>query len=140
MSEDQGNTASGQSEGHPLSAAPLNIRNVNTAEALARFAGDEARYRHWLLEFIDHGPGAAAQIRQAITKGSHEAAIKLVHALKGRTGMLGMTELQIISRTLEMALRSNEPAALWLDELEISVNEMGKAITEALGNTPRQSH
>lgn len=137
MSEGQGKTISAPSGDATLSAAPLSIRNVNTSEAIARFAGDEARYRHWLAEFIGHGPAATGQIRQAITNGSHEAAIKLVHALKGRTGMLGMTELHSISQTLEMALRNNEPAALWLNELELSVDEMGKAISDAFGIKPK---
>ena len=93
MNEAQNTPTSGRSNSSAEAPTPLGIRNVRTAEALARFAGDEQRYRHWLSEFICHGPAAAAQIRQAITSGSHDTAINLAHALKGRTGMLGMVEL-----------------------------------------------
>lgn len=110
----------------------LTLRNVNTHEALARFGGDEKRYLHWVLEFPEHGPAAVHQIRQAITGGSHEIAVKLVHAFKGRTGMLGMTELHSIAQTLEMALRNGEPTLVWLEELESSVNEMVSEITTVL--------
>lgn len=116
-----------------LSAIP----NVHVSEALARFGGDEERYCHWLGEFVTHGPAASAQIRQAITGGSHDAAVKLVHALKGRAGMLGMVEIHSICQTLEMALRNGEPASLWLEELEQSAAEMSQSITAALGAAPQ---
>ncbi len=109
------------------------LHNVQTQEALARFAGKEDRYRHWLIEFVSHGPEAANQIRQAVTNGSQEAAVKLAHALKGRTGMLGMTELHSICLTLEMTLRNGEPATFWLEELERSADEMSKEISTVLG-------
>ena len=104
------------------------IPGIHMEEALARFAGDQMRYAHWLTDFIEHGPAAAAQIRQAITNGTIDTAISLVHALKGRTGMLGMVELHAICLTLEMALRNNEPAALWLEELETTTAAMGSAL------------
>jgi two-component system sensor histidine kinase/response regulator len=132
----QDNSISGPSGDTP-SIASLHLPNISTAEALARFAGDETRYRHWLVEFIDHGPAAMIQIREALANGSTETAIKLVHALKGRTGMLGMSELHAISRTLEMALHSNEPSSLWLDELALSVAQMSKDLSTALLNPPQ---
>jgi HPt (histidine-containing phosphotransfer) domain-containing protein len=116
------------------SDAPLVIRNVRVAEALARFAGDEERYRHWLLEFVGHGPSAVNQIRQAITNGSVETAINLVHALKGRTGMLGMSELHSIALSLEMTLKNREPTNYWLEELENSAVEMSRDVSMVLRN------
>jgi two-component system, sensor histidine kinase and response regulator len=121
-----------------LAAPPgsiFTLRNIRINEALARFGGDEERYRHWLVEFINHGPNAASQIRQAITSGSQDAAIKLAHALKGRTGMLGMSELHSVSQTLEMALKNGEPPQLWLEELESTVDEMSRQIEAAFGKT-----
>jgi HPt (histidine-containing phosphotransfer) domain-containing protein len=133
MNETRSKPASEQLEAndHPLESIVL--RNVRTHEALARFAGDEDRYRHWLIEFVDHGPAAAAQIRQAVTGGSHETAINLVHGLKGRTGMLGMAELHSIALSLEMTLKNGEPTLIWLEELERTVEEMSKEITSVLG-------
>lgn len=108
------------------------LKDVRTQEALARFGGDEARYRHWLMDFVSHGPDATTQIRQAIADGSMDAAIKLTHALKGRTGMLGMKELHTISETLELSLRHGEPPSLWLDELESAIDAMRRDIEKAL--------
>lgn len=111
----------------------LALPGVQTREALARFAGDEQRYRHWLIEFISHGPAAAGEIHAAIAEGSSERAIILTHAFKGRTGMLGMAELHSIALSLEMTLRNGEPTALWLDELERTVAEMSRTISSLFG-------
>ncbi len=115
------------------STCTFSIRGVNVQEGLARFAGDENRYRHWLLDFVNHGPAAAGQIREAIMNGSQETAVRLAHAFKGRTGMLGMPELHSIALSLEMTLRNNEPSNLWLEELEVTIGEMTQAIKATLG-------
>ena len=125
-------TSRGQTIADPA-AALFTLRGVQTREALARFAGDEERYRHWLTEFITHGPAAARQIREAITNGSVETATLLAHSFKGRTGMLGMAELHSIAQSLEMTLRNREPTALWLEELEQTVAEMSQQISDVLG-------
>ena len=115
------------------STCSFTVKGINVQEGLARFAGDENRYRHWLLDFVSHGPAAASQIREAIMNGSQEAAIRLAHAFKGRTGMLGMPELHSIALSLEMTLRDNEPSNLWLEELEVTIGEMTQAIKATLG-------
>jgi HPt (histidine-containing phosphotransfer) domain-containing protein len=114
------------------SAGLFVLHNIHTREALARFAGDEERYRHRLIEFIAHGPAATAAIRQAIADGSQETIIDLVHSLKVRTGMLGMAELYSIALSLENTLKNNEPTDFWLEELERTVDEMSKEISRVL--------
>ena len=118
---------------HAETSGPLLLRGIQTREAIARFAGNEQRYRHWLSEFINHGPMAAGQIRAAIAQGSSEQAISLSHALKGRAGMLGMAELHSIAQSLEMTLRNQEPCILWLEELERTVAEISLEISSVLG-------
>ena len=85
------------------------------------------------LHPASHGPAAAIQIRQAIDNGTRDTAIKLTHALKGRTGMLGVNELHSIAQSLEQCLKNGEPSTLWIEELESTVQEMSKAISSALG-------
>ena len=123
----------GPADSKPASVLPA-LCGVQTREALARFAGDETRYRHWLLEFINHGPAATSQIREAILNGSLETATVLAHSFKGRAGMLGMMELHSIAQSLEMTLRNGEPTALWLEELERTVAEMSRQIADVLGD------
>ena len=123
---------SARAQGASSETEPLRIEGIQTETALARFAGNRSRYEHWLVEFIAHGPSAAAQIRQSVLHGSDEAAIGLAHALKGRTGMLGMVELQFIAMSLEAALRNRESTTLWLDELEKTIAEMSHNIASVL--------
>lgn len=118
---------------HASSTSALAIPGINATQAIARFSGDEGRYRYWLAEFVSHGPAAAIQIRQAIDNGTRDTAIKLTHALKGRTGMLGMNELHSIAQSLEQCLKNGEPSTLWIEELESTTQEMSKAISSALG-------
>ena len=127
------NASYGQADIKPASVLPA-LRGVQAREALARFAGDEARYRHWLFEFVSHGPAAASQIRESILNGSLETATALAHSFKGRAGMLGMMELHSIAQSLEMTLRNGEPTALWLEELELTVAEMSRQIADVLGD------
>ena len=114
------------------SPGPLALRGVNVSEALARFAGSEARLRHWLQDFRHYGPDTAGQIRSAIDAGAHDQAIRLAHACKGRCGMLGMAELHSIAQSLEMTLKNGEPTDLWLEELERTVAEMSQEIAASL--------
>ena len=116
--------------------AALFIPNVRTTDGIARFAGDEARYRYWLGEFTRNGPASVAQIRSSIASGSRETATRLVHAFRGRAGMLGMIELHSIALSLEMSLRDNETPAPWLADLESTVDEIIQAIADALDTAP----
>ena len=113
----------------------LNIRNVRTHDALARFSGDEARYRYWLGDFIAHGPRTVRKIRAAVDTGEQETATRLVHSFKGRTGMLGMIELHALALALETTLRNGEPSGYWLDDLERTVTATCQDLTVALAHS-----
>jgi HPt (histidine-containing phosphotransfer) domain-containing protein len=56
---------------------------------LERFAGNSARYRHWLGEFVGESAGFVAAIDALLASGAREAARQATHAFKGRVGMLG---------------------------------------------------
>ena len=63
MSTDQPTIASGGQENATQACGLFALRNISHTEALARFGGDQARFQHWLIEFVGHGPAATAQIR-----------------------------------------------------------------------------
>ena len=97
------------------------LRGVDTHAGLSLLLGDEARYRHWLSNFVEEGPGYIAQISQALAAGVPEQAALAAHTLKGRGGMLGMSELHGLAAALELALDSGNPAHTLLIRLEQSV-------------------
>jgi CheY-like chemotaxis protein len=109
------------------------LSGVDCAAGLSRLAGNEARYRHWLLAFVEEGPASVMQIRQALDAGNNEAARQLAHALKGRVGMLGMDAVHVVASGAEAALKSGAPVLDLIDELARAVAQLSAQIKAALG-------
>lgn len=108
------------------------LRSIDTKAGLARFAGNEARYRHWLTEFLAEAPAYAPRIRQAVAAGDLEAARQSAHAIKGRVGMLGMTTMHPISAALESALMQGAPADALIEQMDAAVAALCAEIRAAL--------
>jgi PAS domain S-box-containing protein len=109
------------------------LPSIDTQAGLARFMGNEKRYRHWLAEFVTEAPGYAAQIHQTLAAGNPDAARKSAHAIKGRVGMLGMTGLHPIAAELEAALVQGTPTADLLDQMQAAVKLLCAEIQAGLG-------
>ena len=123
------------------SAVPQDSRlsalvEIDTQTGIGRFGGKEARYIGWLTLFVEEGPAAVAEIRQALASSTPEAAAKLAHAFKGRVGMLGMVELHPVVSALETTLRAAEPAGELLDRVEDIVRQTSGDIKAALEADP----
>ena len=116
-----------QATGFPL------LVGIDSAAGIARLGGNEERYRYWLTDFVVDGPATVAQIRQAFTAGHTESARQAAHALKGRVGMLGMTELHRVATSLEAALKQGDPVEGWLGRLEESTGQTSLEIRRAFG-------
>ncbi len=111
----------------------LQLRGIDTQAGLALLLGDEMRYRHWLSNFIEEGPGHLRQIAQALAAGQHDEAALTAHVLKGRSGMLGMGELHVLSTALEAALERGEPVHALQIQLAQSVEALCAEIATVLG-------
>jgi signal transduction histidine kinase/CheY-like chemotaxis protein/HPt (histidine-containing phosphotransfer) domain-containing protein len=109
------------------------LRGVDTRAGLALLLGNEARYRHWLSNFVYEAPITLQQIRPALASGDTESASAAAHALKGRAGMLGMGELNTIAAALESAIDHAGPADELLHDLEENVGAMIIEIQHGLG-------
>ncbi|WP_153112020.1 Hpt domain-containing protein [Propionivibrio limicola] len=112
--------------------APFTIRGVRVSEALARFAGDVGRYRHWLVDFSYYGRETVAGIRRALADGEREDAEHLIHTLRGRASMLGLYEVSFVAQLLETALSDGESYALWLEEVGHTVDDVANEILSTL--------
>ncbi|MCL4757477.1 MAG: DUF3365 domain-containing protein [Rhodocyclaceae bacterium] len=109
------------------------ITGLDTASGLTRFGGKAQRYAYWLNEFIEEGPATIAQLRRALAANQREAARQTLHAFKGRTGMLGMTEVHALASGLEARLKRNEPLQEGLlEHLERAVTALATRIAGAL--------
>jgi PAS domain S-box-containing protein len=111
------------------------LHNIDTQAGLARFVGNETRYRHWLMEFLADAPEYATKIRQTLATGNQEAARQTAHAIKGRVGMLGMTGLHPIATALEAALMQGAPTDALLGQLQVTVELLCTEIRAAFGST-----
>ena len=114
------------------SGQTLRIRNIRTHDGLSRFAGDEKRYRHWLGDFIDSGPRTVVTISKAIDAGDIETAKRMVHSFRGRTSMLGMSELHALAMALEMTLHNREPSDYWLADFKTTILATCEDLRQAL--------
>ena len=110
------------------------LAGVDTRAGLALLLGDEARYRHWLGDFVVEAPAAMKQIRQALAAGAPETASMAAHTLKGRMGLLGMKALHAIAASLETAIDGGAPASELLLDLERGVAAMCTEIQQGLGS------
>ncbi|HLA35591.1 MAG TPA: PAS domain S-box protein, partial [Rhodocyclaceae bacterium] len=128
------------------SSSLLAIRGVDVAAGLGRFVGDEERYRHWLREFLHKSPEYAQQIKRALAVGERDKAAKSAHAVKGRVGMLGMTDLHAIAAELEARLKQDGAADV--DALIVSLattvtslcEEIARALDPAAGSVAMDSN
>ena len=109
------------------------LTSIDTQAGLARFVGNEARYRHWLGEFVKEAPGYAQDIGRLIAAGQREAARQAAHAIKGRVGMLGMSGLHSIVAALETALKQGMPTDELLQSVAAAVGPLCAEIQAALG-------
>jgi PAS domain S-box-containing protein len=115
----------------PSAGALPPMRDIDTAAGLTLFVGNEARYRHWLADFVAEAPGHVAQIRQALTDGQPQQGAAAAHILKGRSGMLGMHAFQTIATALEAALNEAGPAGE-LQEQCIQLEQASRLLCEEI--------
>ena len=109
------------------------LSGVDTSAGLALMVGDEVRYRHWLVDFVSEAPATMTQIRQALAAAMPREASLAAHALKGRSGMLGMNELHVRAATLEAAIDGMQQVETLLHALEQDVIAMCAEIRRKLG-------
>ena len=109
------------------------IDGLSSAAGIANFAGNEARFLHWLRDFVATAPETTLQIRHFLAAGSIEAARQTTHAFKGRVGMLGMKELYALIVELENAIKRAEPPQPWLERAHHAVEDLCRQIRQVLG-------
>jgi two-component system sensor histidine kinase/response regulator len=123
------------------------IDGVDTADGLARVAGNARLYRSLLAQFAERQGDAAGAVAQALARGDRDAATLAAHTVKGVAGNLGMRRLHAAAETLERALRAGgavpaeatgEFASLLAGQVEAVRHALG-AERATTGNPPRPS-
>lgn len=111
------------------------LQGVDTAAGLARFAGKKDRYARWLNDFIVQGPQTIEKITESLENNTPEGrknSLALIHAFKGRVGMLGMQRFHGYTQTLEQVLKEEQPYRQALDEWQREGRALAQEIEKLL--------
>lgn len=121
----------------PVSAGPTipAIAGVDTEAGLHRFSGNHAKYLDWLARFHDEADATADAVLAGLHREQRDEVLKLLHGLKGRVGMLGMTLLWEATAALEAALRdgreTGNPLAAFRREMTSVREALGRSMDAA---------
>lgn len=105
---------------------------LDAADGIARVMGDQALYARMLARFHDDYRYGAAPIRRAIDSGDLRLAHRIVHTVKGASGMIGAPALHGQASVLELALRNGAGGQ------EVAIDALGAAFSEVLQAIERQ--
>jgi two-component system, sensor histidine kinase and response regulator len=88
-----------------------NIPGLDTALGLSRMAGKKSLYAAMLRRYCDGQRGVTQKIRDAFADQDVATARLLAHTLKGNSGTLAATEIEMLAGELERAIIDNCSAA-----------------------------
>lgn len=112
------------------------LTKIDTQAGIGRFVGNETRYRHWLVGFLNEGPTTITKLTALLADNDLDQAQKVAHGFKGRVGMLGMVVLHPVASAFEAALKAREPTDTLFAELAQGVAQTCQDISTALDLPP----
>jgi CheY-like chemotaxis protein len=113
------------------------IDGVDTADGLARVAGNRRLYRSLLQQFASEQGAAGTEIAESLGRGDRETAERTAHTVKGVAGNLGMKGLHAAAEALERTLHQSDPKArAALAEFSSALDRQVGAIRRALPSAP----
>ena len=110
------------------------VSGVDTASGLMRVAGNAALYRNLLGKFVEGQAGAPDAIRKALRDGDRALAERLSHTLKGVSGNIGASRVQVAADEVERAVREGAEAERLLAALEGVLAEVVGGLRSALSD------
>ena len=117
------------------------IPGLNTSLGLRRLDGDRALYYQLLGRFVETQSGAAPALHQALVENDLDLAKRIAHNIKGVTGNLGATGVEIAAERLGKALhqRGQEPLteiAPLLADFERQMSDLIRRLREQISPKP----
>jgi CheY-like chemotaxis protein len=112
----------------PVEPPLPHLDSLNTADGLARMAGNKKLYWKLLSQFVATEADAAGRIGAALKDNDRALAERLAHTVKGVAGNLGAAAVQNAAANLERAIARSSPA----DDIESLRASLDKCITELI--------
>lgn len=103
------------------------IKGLDIVNGLRRVLGNKQLYFSMLRMFVDGQKSVMAEIIKALEDKDWETAERIAHTLKGITGSIAATGLQVLAKNLNDAIKERQPRNAIderLDELKISLNDL----------------
>jgi two-component system sensor histidine kinase/response regulator len=91
----------------PVDALPRYLEGINIGLGLRRIGGSPGLYRDLLLKFRDSNVAVIQEIRAALEADDLELATRLAHTLTGVAGNLGVNDLALAAKDLELGITSD---------------------------------
>jgi len=111
---------------------PESLPGFDIAAGLERLMGNKRLYRKLLLDFGANYSGVAGEIWETLVAKDFEQAHSLVHNLKGLSGNLEATDLQVAAVEMEKLVRGQTAKTISDKELKLKFVELEHAIQHAL--------
>ena len=119
-----------------MDATPLPPVNIDRDGALRRLGGNEKLVAKMVARFRETQSDVAARIREAITRGDAEGAMREAHTLKGLAGNIGASDVAGMAAKLEKMLTANdaEGTKLSLRELDRHMQALVQYLSLPVGS------
>lgn len=119
-------------------AAPYSFDHLKVEKGLAIVGGDISFYRSVLRKFLDDYSRMPESLSAVLSSGDTKQAMLYAHTLKGASSTVGGVDLAREAAEWEAALKRGEAAALSVDALRRSYEELAADMREFLARTPRE--
>jgi CheY-like chemotaxis protein len=124
-------------------AMPLPEAGLNSTAALKRMGGLQPVYLMALRSFAGESVRLAAQLSEARAAGDAQAALPVLHTLKGLSGTVGADRMAALAQLAEAALKEGASARAWdqlglvLDGVPGLVGDIEQVVRQLAPATPR---
>jgi len=109
------------------------IEGLDTADGLARVAGNRALYLRLLRQYAEKQSHAAAEVRERLANGDRGSAERAAHSAKGVAGNIGARAVQAAAAALEQAIRDHAETPAAIDRLAAETGALVAGLRAALG-------
>ncbi|MBV5339064.1 MAG: PAS domain S-box protein [Deltaproteobacteria bacterium] len=112
------------------------IVGLDILGALDRLDGNRKLYLWLLRTFVDKESNTPAMIKEALRGGDTKLAGRHIHTVKSSAGSIGAVELEVLARTLEAAILSDEPPTGVSNVVERFTEEFTRLMEELICHLP----
>jgi CheY-like chemotaxis protein len=117
---------------------PSGIEELDMVSGLRRVLGKKKLYLSMLRKFVAGQKSATTDILKALDDDNWGVAERLAHTLKGVSGNIGATGLQLLAEKLEAAIKERQPRKLVNDRLDDLKNPLDNLIAQLEQKLPEE--